>query len=40
MWKEIFKQSHKYQQNEQPPLFSNYWTQKMMTYDIGNSVFG
>jgi hypothetical protein len=29
---------HNYQQNEQRPLNSNNWTQKTMTYGIGNQV--
>ena len=36
------QQFHQHQQNEQPPLTSNYWTQNTTTYDIGNPgpVFG
>jgi hypothetical protein len=42
LWKERLnsdgKQFYKYQQNEQPRLISNHWTQKKITsYDIGNS---
>jgi len=40
LWKESLsndsQQYHQYQQNERPSLTSNHWTQKSMTYAIGN----